>query len=77
MSENKSDLPQESGQDAICMESIWQRGLTLHDGRNNDQFNIRCARSGGGIFDVIVVFRGREQFLIISSEESGCFSDLI
>lgn len=72
--EKKSDLPQESGQDAICMGVGFQ--WDLHHGRDNDELDIGCVWGGGGILDVIVVFRGREQRLIIRAEESGCFSDL-
>lgn len=74
---NKRYLPQECGQDGISMQPGFQcEAVIFERGGDKDELDIRCVWSGGAVLDVIVVFRGGEQLLVVRSEEGGHFSNL-
>lgn len=73
----KRYLPQECDQDGISIQPAFQRAVVILDeGGGNDELDIRCVWSGGAVLDVIIVFRRREQLLIVRSEEGDRFSKL-
>ena len=58
------------------MQPGFKSRLRSDHSRKEDEFDIRCVWGRGGIFDLVVVFRGREQLLIIRSEKCDSFSNL-